>query len=264
MVAECSECRTIYHVQVGDDALLETLYDVWLNDIADHGDQRELQWLAQHPRQSRDGHEIMTAASLLNTSVKGLKTLDFGMGMGLWAGIARALGCDSHGFDLSEKRMQEARAKGIRTVAYDEIPGSEFDYINTEQVMEHVTDVRAVMSLLSRGLRRGGLLKISIPAQGNVREGLARVRAGEVVPVGDIIPAQPLEHVNALSVSGIERMGRDFGLTPILPSTSDRLRFAFNPANWASTNLRNMLKELVRPFIPYDNDRNLTVWLQAK
>ncbi|MES3109511.1 class I SAM-dependent methyltransferase [Sphingomonas aurantiaca] len=263
-VVECTSCATIYHAQVGGDDLLVTLYDIWLNEVGDPGDKKALAWLAAHPRHSRDGHEVMTAAALLGAPLRGFKTLDFGMGMGLWAGIAKDLGCDSHGFDLSETRMQDARARGIHTIVYDRIPGSQFDFINTEQVMEHVTEPQAVMETLSRGLRKGGLLKISVPAQGDVRASLARVRAGEIVASKDIMPVAPLEHVNALSSIGIERLGRSFGLKRVNPTRLERLRFVWNPANWLSTKPRNIVKELARPFTGYENIRNLTVWLKAE
>lgn len=261
-VAECTPCATLYQVEVGDDALLTTLYDDWLNAVADSDDQAGLDWLAAHPRNSRDGHEIMTAAAMLRMPVRGLKTLDFGMGKGLWAGIAKALGCDSHGFDLSETRMREARANGIWTVGFKRIAGSDFDLINTEQVMEHVTDPGSVIDVLSQGLRVGGLLKISVPAQGDVRAGLARMGAGEIVAARDIVPVQPLEHVNALSPRGVEILGRDHGLVRVHPTLAHRLRFAWNPANWISAKPANTLKELARPFVPYETTGNMTIWLR--
>jgi 2-polyprenyl-3-methyl-5-hydroxy-6-metoxy-1,4-benzoquinol methylase len=262
VVVECTACATLYQAEVGGNDLLTTLYDDWLNATPDSDDQAGLDWLAAHPRNSRDGHEVMTAAAMLHAPVRGLKTLDFGMGKGLWAGIAKALGCDSHGFDLSETRMREARAKGIGTVAFDRIAGSDFDLINTEQVMEHVTDPQSVIDALSRGLRIGGLLKISVPAQGDVRASLDRMRAGETVAACDIMPILPLEHVNALSARGVEILGRNFGLERVHPTRAHRLRFVRNPANWISAKPANTLKELARPFVPYETASNMTIWLR--
>ena len=261
-VAECTACATLYQAEVGDDALLTTLYDDWLNAVADTDDQAGLDWLAAHPRNSRDGHEIMTAAAMLRMPVRGLKTLDFGMGKGLWAGIARALGCDSHGFDLSDTRMREARANGIATPGIDGIAGSDFDLINTEQVFEHVTDPQSVIATLSQGLKVGGLLKISVPAQGDVRAALRRMRAGELVSANDIVPILPLEHVNALSARGVEMLARDAGLDRVRPTLAHRLCFVRNPANWLSRRPANTLKELARPFVPYETARNMTIWLR--
>lgn len=262
VVTECRACATIYQAQVGGTELLTTLYDVWLNQAQHDEGQSALAWLAAHPRQSRDGHEVMTAAALLHADVRGLKTLDFGMGKGLWAGIAKDLGCQSHGFDLSSQRMNEAAARGIATVGLDQIAGGEFDFINTEQVMEHVTDVRPVMEMLAKGLRPGGLLKISVPAQGEVRKVLAQIRLGKVVAADDLIPVFPLEHVNAFSVDGIVRLGRDLGLERVRPGLVDRFRFIWNPKNWMSRRVANTIKELVRPFVPYENPSNLTIWLR--
>lgn len=263
VVVECCECAVIYQAQVGDEGLLTTIYDDWLNAVQDTDDQAGLDWLAAHPRNSRDGHEAMTAAALLKRPVEGMKTLDFGMGKGLWAGIAHRLRCESYGFDLSETRMKEARAKGIGAIAFGDIAGQDFDFINTEQVMEHVTDIRSVMEVLSKGLRKGGILKISVPAQGNIRDSLAKVAAGVVVDPRAIIPALPLEHVNTFSARGVEQLGRRFGLVKVRPGFLQRAWFIRDPRNWLSTRPKNTLKEFVRPFVRYENDRNLTIWLMA-
>lgn len=262
-VSRCRDCDTIYHTQVAGPALLTELYDVWLGAAVRDAYRAEFDWLVAHPRQSRDGHEILTAASVLKLPVRDLKTLDYGMGQGLWARVALGLGAASHGFDLSESRMRIAREHGVATIAYDAIVGAGFDLINTEQVIEHVTAVEEVMARLSRGLRPGGLLKIAVPAQAAVRMALADVASGKVPDAGRLMPAFPLEHVNAFSSAGLVALGQRFGLQRVTPTLAQRFAFLRTPGTISAHRPKNAVKELVRPFIPYENRRNLTIWLQA-
>ena len=263
-VIECGECGTLYQCEIGGELLLDTLYDQWLHADLNPDYQATYDWLVANAQQSRDGHDVMMVASILKTPLDRFRTLDFGMGQALWARIAHALGCVSHGFDLSHARMSFAAEHGVRTVALDAIAGGNFDYINTEQVMEHVADVASVMETLSQGLRPGGILKISVPAQGSVRATLAQVAGGATPSLLDIDPTFPLEHVNAFSKRGLVELGGRFGLSPFEPGLAARTTFLKQPRNWLSTNWRNMAKELVRPFTRYENVKNLTIWLKAE
>lgn len=260
-VVECKGCSTIYHAQVGGNSLLTALYDVWLNEDFEVSDSMD--WLITNPRQSMGGHEIMTAAALTNSPVASLKTLDFGMGKAHWARIAKGLGCHSYGSDLSPTRMENARNHGVSTVTLAEIPGQMFDFINTEQVMEHVTETAPIMEALARGLRPGGLLKISVPSQGNIRSSLSAVANGAPAIAKELVASFPLEHVNTFSAKGLEQLGARFGLRTVKPGFLSRIAFIKNPANWLLGRPANTAKEIVRPFIPYENQKNLTVWFRA-
>lgn len=262
-VACCPSCATLYHTEVAGQALLMTLYDVWLGAAVGDAYRAQFDWLVAHPRQSRDGHELMTAASFLAVPVHRLKTLDYGMGQGLWARIALGLGAASHGFELSQTRLRSARAHGVVTLGYRDIAGAGFDLINTEQVLEHVTQVEDVMAQLSRGLRPGGLLKIAVPAQGDVRTAIAAVAAGAIPDPERLMPAFPLEHVNAFTSTGLIALGRRFGLQRVIPTRAQRYAFLRAAGTLSPQRPANMLKELVRPLRPYETRRDLTIWLQA-
>jgi hypothetical protein len=56
----------------------------------------------------------------------------------LWARIALELGCQYFGTDLSRQRSDYAASKGVRVVEPDDLPRDAFDFINVDQVLEHV------------------------------------------------------------------------------------------------------------------------------
>lgn len=262
-VVECETCGTIYQAQVGDDDMLSEVYDSWLDTLRDEAWIAQAEWLATHPRQSRDGHEIMTVAAMMRMPLADLKTLDYGMGQGLWARISKELGCHSYGFDLSQRCTRVARSYGVNTVAFDDLASGEFDFVNTEQVMEHVIDADGVMRRLVAGLRPEGILKISVPAQNRVRHALSQLNMSQTPDPADLDPIFPLEHVNAFSVQGLEALGKRFGLLRVVPTRRERLAFLRYARSWSVRSPKNTLKELVRPFTSYEATANLTMWFQA-
>lgn len=262
-VVECERCATIYQVEIGDGSMLSEIYESWLDTQPDQGWLEQAEWLASHSRQSRDGHEIMTAAAMMRLRLPDLKTLDYGMGQGLWARISKELGCRSYGFDLSQRCTRAARLRGVKTITFDDIAGGEFDLVNTEQVMEHVTDTDDITGRLVAALRPGGILKISVPAQNRVREALRELAASRTPDPAKLDPAYPFEHVNAFSVQGLEVLGKRFGLVRLVPTRRQRLIFLAYRRSWSIRYPKNTLKELVRPFTPYEGATNLTMWFQV-
>lgn len=247
---QCVSCGTIYQAEVGDEAFIAELYGSWITGGAnDPHDAFE----AAHPHLSRDGHEIMAAAAFLRIELSTMLTLDYGMGYARWARIACALGCGSYGFDIDPRRVASAREAGVLTASDD----TRFDFINTEQVFEHVTDPLALATYLRGKLRRKGILKISVPSQKGILATFDRLNAGQrTVTRNEIVPLQPLEHVNCFTVEGLRRLTQ---LQEVRPSY--RQRFAFFPGI-SPLHPKKALKELVRPFFQWRNPRNLYMWFR--
>ncbi|MBH9538439.1 class I SAM-dependent methyltransferase [Novosphingopyxis sp. YJ-S2-01] len=258
---QCPVCSTIYQSWVGNEELLADLYGEWISDELTDREKVRFAWLTDNPKLSRDAHDLMTAAAILKTPLSELKTLDYGMGLGLWAEISGKLGCASYGFDYSKSRTELAAMKGIRTTTLAEIDGANFDFINLEQVMEHVTDTDTTMTLIQSGLRPGGLLRISVPGQNALRSALKKLGSGTSPSASEIDPLSPLQHVNAFTSKGLRELGRRFGVIPI--SQFYAQRFAFLLKGGISVRYPiDGAKELLRPLLPLENRRNLTVWFR--
>lgn len=252
----CSQCGTMYQAEVGGPALLDRLYSEWIKAIEPEGDANFM-WDVAHPAMSRDGHELMAASSFLRVPLSQMVTLDYGAGWAGWARVAKSLGCKSHGFDLAPDRQEMAERQGI---AADD---SRYHFINTEQVMEHVTDPAALVAELSGKLLPGGILKISMPSNRGAKATLARLSGGqESVTHDEIMPILPLEHVNCFSRQGLRKLGGRFGLREVRPSYVDRFAFLRRKGTLDFASPKRLAKELARPFIQWRNPSNLYVWLQ--
>lgn len=261
-LVRCRACTLLFQRWVGDDALLAELYGVWLeSDVPPEADYHYREAISA-VAQSRDGHEIMAAAAHMKLSPADMTTLDFGMGWALWARIAQALGCRSYGNELSPARIEFARKHGITTVTDEEIGEARFHFINTEQVFEHVAKPGELARRLAAALKPGGILKISVPSGEGADRIVAALNAGAALSNEELMPVQPLEHVNCFTGRSIESLAGANGLRVVRPRLAHRYAFLRSAAAIPLSRPRQLAKELIRPVYQYHNKRNLYCWLQ--
>jgi 2-polyprenyl-3-methyl-5-hydroxy-6-metoxy-1,4-benzoquinol methylase len=209
---ECARCRLIYQVHVPDGHLAIALYEAWINPGSTK--RKEIAYDLNTPLTFLA--EIAAAVRFLGGVPSKLRVLDYGMGWGSWCAVAKGLGCQVFGTELSESRRQDATARGIGIVEEEDIPGQGYDLINTEQVFEHLPDPRSAFGHLAKGLRPGGLMKISVPPSRGIRR-LLKSPDWEA-PKGSrrtVNPVAPLEHLNCYSRKSLEMLGLAAGLVPI-------------------------------------------------
>lgn len=243
-IAECNDCKLIFHVEVPDAHFLGELYGNWLG-INDP--------LAPHQPQMPIGYYAYTSAELLQLMQYmrkiGItdgrpKILDFGMGWSNWAQIARGYGADVSGIELSPKKITHARTLGFHVEeSLAAFSPSSFDFINTEQVIEHITEPANIVSELVKLLRPNGILKLSVPDGTGITAVLKNWNWNETLARKDeLMPVQPLEHVNCFTAESLDHFAARFGMTRIsLP-----LRIAYSyPADWSD--LKSIAKGILRP-----------------
>lgn len=244
---QCGTCGTYWQVEIGNDEALDELYGNW----ATAGEPEE-GYDTSNPAMSRDGHELMTVAAYFGKPISELKVLDYGMGWAPWARVAKSLGARVFGFDLSPERMEHARRHGIKTEAE-----SDFDFINTEQMMEHVAKPAEIVAELAGKLRSGGVLKISVPSTHGVEALLGDM---DRATVEDIKPIHPLEHINCFTRDGLERLGARYSLKPASAALGQRYAFIRHRDSLDWHDPKRLVKELLRPIAPIRH--NLYVWLK--
>ena len=229
-VRECRKCATYFQGEVASDAFLAKLYGEW---IQPHDD----------PVNTRDLDEIKLVSRFLRRPT--LRTLDYGMGCGAWAMASLRLGHDSHGFDLSEVRMRLAREIGIETTVE-----GQFDFINTEQVLEHLSNPSAAMAALTERLLPDGILKISVPSRMGLKHAVERLKVGNPMD-SSIMPVQPLEHLQAFSRRGLKLLAHRHRLESVRPPLLTQYAAASRKP-----------KEMVRPIYRWIAPKNIYMWFR--
>lgn len=221
-VNKCLNCGLIYQQYIPDDELLGELYDKWIDPVRAkkrHFSNVDLQHRLNLCR------DVSTLVNYFNRSPSDIKVFDFGMGWGQWCSMAHALGCDSYGGELSKERIDYAISHGIKVVEWDDIPGMKFDFINTEQVFEHLTQPLEVFAHLKKGLNSGGLIRISVPNGRNIEKHIKKIDWSKLDKnAGMFNPIYPLEHVNCFTHESLVNLADQVGLEQLFIPMRTKLR----------------------------------------
>lgn len=237
-IQACDRCGLVFQKNVPHGPLLQDLYDVWIP----RSERERLRRAAGLVDYRYMASQVDFLIQFFGRKPCEISVFDFGLGWCEWASVAQSYGCEVSGSELSVERVEYARSRGIRIVDWNEIPGQGFDFINTEQVFEHLIEPRETLQHLVRGLRVGGVIKISVPDGRNMRDRVARLAGMREVTRAFILPIQPLEHVNCFNHRSLAELGRQAGLEVMRPS----LRMLYNGCSgWLEP--RQGLKNLVRP-----------------
>jgi hypothetical protein len=241
----CNECGLVYQRTTPDGSLLSDIYDRWIPG-SERERLREKRGLGDY-RYLADQVDLMIR--IVGSKPCNVSVLDFGLGWSEWASIARAFGCNVSGTELSIERIAYAKSIGIRVLDWNEIPGQQFHFINTEQVFEHLIEPRQTLEHLVRGMHADGLIKISVPDGRGILKRLKHIAGMTSVTRDYIMPIQPLEHVNCFDYSSLVALGRQVGLRPVQPSLWHVYSAAsgwFEPRQAA----RNLLRPIYRHVYP--------------
>jgi 2-polyprenyl-3-methyl-5-hydroxy-6-metoxy-1,4-benzoquinol methylase len=173
-----------------------------------------------------------------------LKLLDFGMGRRTWCQVAKPLGCGTYGFEIAKSEIRYAESHGIQVINRNELAHHRFDFINTEQVFEHIAEPLETLCFLKQSLGPEGLIKISVPFGGKIKKRLKHPDwTAAKGPRKSLNPVSSLEHINCFNPSVIIKMARlaGFGQSRI----PTKIQYA-TIENWRPLNqaLRNLLRSL--------------------
>lgn len=232
IAAACSDCELIFQSVVLDSIGMGELYE----NILDADSSREKRIHASHAYYAGLERNVRDMARFFpEIPPYKVRVLDFGMGWGHWVAMARSHGFDSWGAELSQQR----RAYANTVLGVQVIPNLQtdlrFDFINAEQVFEHLSEPRKIVGLLGGLLKEGGILRISVPNGTGYANILKRTNW-----TASKDALHPLEHVNAFNVSSITRLTASANLERValrdFPRTKDRLRMA---RRWLRSASRN-------------------------
>ena len=210
---ECGSCGLVYQRMIPNDSLMKKLYEEWIDPESSLHSTRSA-WPIEYF--SILAREMNLLVRHFGTVPSVLDFFDFGMGWGDWCRMAKAHGCSVYGHEISQPLIDHARASGIPTLKWEDIPERRFDVINLDQVLEHVSDPRRIVEYLRGSLKPTGLMKICVPDGEDIRR---RLRIGDwKAPKGtrnSLNPVAPMEHVNCFTRSSLLRMADLAGFVPL-------------------------------------------------
>lgn len=144
--------------------------------------------------------------------------LDFGMNTGDWAHVVSAYGCDTYGTDIAQCSESCAKNKGIKFVKFDDLPDNFFDFINADQVFEHLACPLEALRRLSKALNHNGIIKISCPGDEKIEKKLTLLANGKVGSTDfckQFKSLSPFIHINLFDAKSLIKLGENAGLKRI-------------------------------------------------
>ena len=204
-VAKCLHCSYIWQTYILDAKLTNKLYNLWISFEA----SLHKKTCAHISLYSKYAREMEQISYLLNKNPWEIQLLDYGMGWGQWCLMAKAFSFNVSGVEISTERVEYARKYGIDArFSLDDFPNHYFDFINSEQVFEHLSNPMETLRAIGKKLKPFGVIRISTPNGLKVEE---KLRDQHWKPAKDAI--QPLEHISCFTNSTLKALGLRAGLT---------------------------------------------------
>ncbi|MGZ4333694.1 MAG: class I SAM-dependent methyltransferase [Gaiellaceae bacterium] len=239
---ECVRCGLIWQYRSPHEGFLRQLYETW----SDPAETRELELGATLGERLPVAREVASVVSALGRRPNELRVLDFGMGWGWWLQIARAFGCQVWGVEVSPPMLEHAVQLGIPTLSWDELGDHQFDFVNTEQVFEHLAEPFPVLQRLAKTLSPEGLLKISVPPSHDIHR---RLRANDwdagKWTRNSLNAVAPLEHLNCFHGRSLPAMAERAGLDERRLPTG-----AYYELLALRTGFGRLAKQILKPVFP--------------
>lgn len=213
-IRSCPSSGLVFQTWVLEDSELADLYssptdgDYFRAQIANC----KLHWFAHLTE------EILVMRQVIETRLP--VVLDFGCNWGKWASMALAHGCEVYAVEVDRAAAQFCATRGIRMISREQLPEMRFDFINVDQVMEHVSEPLAIARELARCLKPGAIMKWSTPDQPRLPQLLRASQANgtnAVLAARTIDPLAPLGHVNLFSNHSLSVLGSRVGLRVVRP-----------------------------------------------
>lgn len=242
LLCECQSCAALFQRYIPNNALMERLYEHWLNPwkALGHGQENEgIEFYAEYAQ------EVMQIIAFIGKMPATLDFLDFGMGWGQWSLMAKAFGCRSAGTELSEVRIEYARSNGIPCIGWEEIAQHRFDFINTEQVFEHIPEPLETLRYLKKALKPNGILKVSVPPAHDIGKRLITMDWKAPAKSRRSLNAiAPLEHINCFTRTSLSTMAARAGMREV--QIPIRTQYAYS-TGWCGP--KRIARNLIRPVL---------------
>ena len=166
------------------------------------------------PDSSLDAKRII---SKMKTLAPGRRFMDIGAGVGFFSGEARMAGFEVAAFEPNPNSAssfeQFVGEPPVQKLLYgkevDRYSASQ-DAVLLSQVLEHISDVDAMLATISKVLVSGGVVAVAVPHFGSM---LSRLQGKKDMYIS------PPEHVNFFSMAGLDALFTRYGFAKIESTT---------------------------------------------
>lgn len=222
-LSECNKCKLIFQKYIPDEEFSNELYDKIISSEASLKKKLDSKDL-----NSRYDKEINLIKNIFKN--KKIKVLEFGAGWGFWASRAIEKGLDVDAFELSNNRISYMKKKGINVIEDLKKNNKQYDFIYSDQTIEHISNPHQIFEEFLSNLKKGGFVLLNYPSSFRFKSKLNN----NYIPKKDA--AHPLEHLNIFNRRSFKYLIKNYDLELI------NFKFKFKPS------LRNILKDIKNLF----------------
>lgn len=249
---ECINCALIYQKEIPAEFLMTKIYSEWLDvkTVSNFDDKK-----IKIDKSIRHAKQIENIIKYLDALPNELNFLDFGMGLGTWCRLARRFGCNVYGTDISEERMGYVETSGIKVIGFEDIPNYQFDFINANQVLEHIAEPLEILLYLSQALKQDGIIKIAVPDGWDIKRSLEIWDLDKLdiyetsknpfleQSENSLNPVSPFEHINCFNYDALVMMAKKARLTPVL------IPNIFSEVYSVKQKLKRLVRSIIRKYL---------------
>ncbi|MFC1501653.1 methyltransferase domain-containing protein [Elusimicrobiota bacterium] len=226
VLLKCINCYAIFQKEILNDFYVEKLYSTWISPKEEYqiDMNRDIDFQLFYLQ------ELLAVMSYFNKVPKEIKVLDHAIGWGQFYSVAKSFGFDTYGTEISPKKIEHATSNNFKLLNINNLKDYSFDFINTEQIFEHLSNPIETLLTLTNSLNQNGIIKVSVPTPSNSLEKAVKnvtEQDAKKFLAGKILnPVYPLEHINCFRKKSITEMCRIAGLKQVkIP-----LSFIFRPS----------------------------------
>ncbi len=167
---------------------------------------------------------------------KKIKSLDFGAGWGSWLYSVRNNNDEIYALELSKRRVSYLKRNKIRVISLNQLLKfkSKFDFVRVEQVLEHVNELRHVLTVLKKSTSKKCLIHVAVPNSNTL---FKNHFIKNFIKKG---PAQPLEHLNSFTPKSLKKLLYKYSFKRL--SFLELLKILLKSSNFKLGYFRSFLK----------------------
>lgn len=220
---ECTKCKLIYQKNIPDNEFSNEIYDKIIS--AEESLEKKIN---SKDTNLKYDNEISLIKKIFKN--KKIKVLEFGAGWGFWASRAIESGLDVDTFEVSNTRIEFMKKKGINVINDLKKNLNQYDFIYSDQTIEHIDNPHQIFEEIMPNLKKGGFILLNFPSSFRFKDRLTK----NYIPNKDA--AHPLEHINLFNRTSFNYLNKKYNLNLI------NFKSKFNPS------LRNFLKDIKNIF----------------
>lgn len=235
-IMKCNSCTFIFQQYILNNTGMQKLYDKWMEPdevrriTNSFGNFSDL--MANYVHRLKYGEQHFTK--------RPINLMDWGAGIGNFCKLAKDMPAYVvTAYDFSGEKNRELTEYKIDTRTIGQLHEKEFDFINIDQVLEHVSDPVGLLKECSKFLSDTGLIFVSTPDCSAIEKLIQRNNLNNQFHEC----LSPHQHINAFTNKSMKAAANHAGLKTV-----------FNPflqiktSVTTSQSLKMNIKNLVKPF----------------